>query len=469
MARILFNLAYPGYLRLYGSTVLALAARGHEVLLAYDKAKNVPGERPLPDGAPPSVRRVADVPEHGGPWREFLVALGCTADYTRFLSPRIGTPYLRGRMAKYLPSPFAGLGKVERLPEWSVGLVTAVSRGLERVIPVDARLVRFLEEIRPDVVVVTPLVTRGPSGVQQTQLVKAARRVGCPVALGVGSWDHLSSKGLIRVQPDRVIVWNDIQRREAMEMHAVPAARIVVTGAQPFDGWFGRRPTCTREEFLARVGLPADRPVLLYVGSSRGIAKPERELRFVREWAHAIRRSDDPAVRGASLLIRPHYSNMDAWRDAEIDLPAVSIWPRQRPSLPMTEADASDYFHSIYFSNAVVGINTSAMIEATIIGRPVHTIERPEFADTQRGTIHFHYLVEQGGCIMTTERFEVHGRQVARSLADPDAGRAERLAFLRHFVRPNGLDRPAVDFVADAIEGLIPARDAADARSRVAL
>src|SRR6185436_781938 len=37
--RVLFQMPYPGYLRIYGSTVRELSRRGHEVLLAYDSDK----------------------------------------------------------------------------------------------------------------------------------------------------------------------------------------------------------------------------------------------------------------------------------------------------------------------------------------------------------------------------------------------------------------------------------------------
>jgi hypothetical protein len=37
--------------------------------------------------------------------------------------------------------------------------------------------------------------------------------------LGVGSWDHLTTKGLIHEMPDRIVVWNELQRTEAAELH----------------------------------------------------------------------------------------------------------------------------------------------------------------------------------------------------------------------------------------------------------
>ena len=116
---------------------------------------------------------------------------------------------------------------------------------------------------------VTPLIALGSS---QIDYVRAARLLGIPTALCVWSWDHLSSKALIRELPDRVFVWNDTQKREAIQLHGVPASQILVTGAQCFDKWFGRQPSRDRGTFVRQIGLPAcertDRPVVASGGVS---------------------------------------------------------------------------------------------------------------------------------------------------------------------------------------------------------
>jgi len=84
--------------------------------------------------------------------------------------------------------------------------------------------------------------------------------------LCVGSWDHLSSKALLRQMPERVVVWNDVQKQEAIKLHRVPANRVSVTGAQSYDHWFNRAPARSRAEFCHRVGLARGRsPQLAWV------------------------------------------------------------------------------------------------------------------------------------------------------------------------------------------------------------
>jgi len=438
---------------MYATTVRALASRGHEVRLAYDNPDKGSRDRGALEGAPAALSTVGAVPAHDGPWREALIELGCTIDYVRFLSKRDGSPYLRGRMDRYLPVRAASLRRARTWPTWLVRLLARLSTLVERAVPVDPALTRFLDAQAPDAMVITPLVLRGPGGVQQTELVKAARVKGIPVGLAVGSWDHLSSKGFIRMEPDMVLVWNGIQKKEAVEMHGIPTSKLVVTGAQVFDLWFGRKPSIDRDEFLKRVGLPNDRPVILYAGSSRGIANPTLEIAFVRQWLEAVRHSTDPVLRTAAVLVRPHLSNVVAWAGVDLSALGASIWPRQRPMLPMNDLETADYFHSLYYSAAVVGINTSAMIEASIIGRPVLTVQVPEFAESQAGTTHFRYLVPSGGgSVESASTFDEHIRQLARAVAHPDTNRQARERFVQNFVRPRGLETPALDAVVEAIE-----------------
>ena len=255
--------------------------------------------------------------------------------------------------------------------------------------------------------------------------------------------------------PDRVIVWNETQAREARELHAVPPERVVVTGAQPFDRWFDRRPNLARDEFCARVGLPADLPFVLFVGSTAGISRPDDEETFVRSWIAAVRSSGEPALRDASILIRPHPYNPGSWATADLtDLGNVAVWPR-RGANPVDENDRHDYFDSMYHSAAVVGINTSAMIESAIIGRPVHTIQTEDFAKTQGGTLHFHYMLpENGGFLRVATSLEEHAAQLADCLTDGDIAAEQLRRFVGAFLRPHGLERGCTPILADELESL---------------
>jgi hypothetical protein len=313
--------------------------------------------------------------------------------------------------------------------------------------PVSEASREFIRQRQPDVVLLASVTAwRAP----QIDHLRAARSLGVRTGVCVFSWDHLSSKALIRQVPDRVFVWNETQKREAVEWHHLPQARVAVTGSQCYDQWFGRRPSRDRAAFCEAVGLAADRPMLLYVCS---VMTPDpHESRFVLRWVEEVRRSADPRLRDASILIRPHPERMDEWDGVSLErFGNVALYGRN----PMSPEAQNDYFDSLYHSDAVVGLVTSAFLEAAIVGRPVHTPLLPEFEMYQEGVQHFRYLMEvEGGLLRVARTFPEHLAALGEDIGKARTGiRDERNArFVRAFVRPAGLDFPATPLFVEAVE-----------------
>ena len=453
---------YPGYLRYFDSVVRMLAARGHHIDLVFDNPdKQSEGTEALGD-IEGSVDVLGRMPVRGDIWAIVARAVRGTMDYARYLHPDFAdTPYLRDRMRSALP-PIAGF--LSHRNTSSVAFIrrlTGMLRRCERAIPSSSVIESLLRSRQPDAVLVTPLVTdRSP----QVDVIKSAHALGIPAALCVASWDHLTTKGLIRVQPDLVSVWNEEQKAEALAYHDIPSSSIVVTGAQPFDRWFERRPTL-REEFCRKVGLPPGKPFVIFVGSTASISAPDAELTFVRRWIDALRAH--PALADISILVRPHPFNSRHWSEADVaDIRNVAVYPHW--ANPVNEADRQDYFDSLYHSETVVGINTTAMIEAAIVGRTVHSVLADEFKDTQGGTLHFRYLLaENGGFLRVAASLQEHAAQVAETLASPGIGHEACARFVRTFVRPRGIEGSTTPVLVEALEGLA-ARTRARARMPLA-
>ena len=453
--KILFIMDSPEYLRFYDTAIEEFAARGHNVAIAVISNN---AKKPVGLGG---LQRYADrvsvlgvVPQHDGMWGSVAYGLRGTMDFVRYLHPTFAAaPALRARMKrKVLPRAYQWLDAIPRLSEGAVRTVEHALMAADRALPTCEAMVTFLKAHAPDVLMVSPLVDAASD---QVEWIKAARACGIRTAVCVASWDNLTNKGLLRIEPDLVVVWNEAQRREARDYHYIPQEKVVATGAQLFDRWFVKQVTRDRAAFCARAGLPDTRPFLLFTGSSSFISESRAEVAFVRRWIAAVRNSGDPTLRDMNILVRPHPYNSSGWEaDPAADLPRVAVYPR-RGYNPVDEENRADFFDSLYHSAAVVGINTSAMIEAAIIGRPVFSMLAEEFSGTQEGTIHFHHLLpENGGCVRIASTIEEHVRQLSERLQDPEAARAETQRFVGSFIRPHGLDRPATPIFVDAIEKL---------------
>jgi hypothetical protein len=451
--KVLFVWDSPEYIRFYDSAVEECVARGHAVAIAFNNTnvKKLGGLRSLGEIGR-RVRVLGLVPKNEGMWGRIAYGVRGTMDFVRYFHPRFaGASAARARMKrKALPVAYGWMDRIRRLPPAAVRVLERCLATIERAVPVHQPIVDFLQREAPDVVLVSPLVDCGSD---QVDVIKAAQACGVRTAVCVASWDNLTNKGLLRIEPDLVIVWNEAQKREAQEYHYIPADKIAITGAQSSDRWFVKQATRERAAFCARVGLPDTRPFLLFTGSSGFISESRAEIAFVLKWIAALRSRGDPMLQSVNVLVRPYPYNCHAWDpDPLAGIPGAVFFPRTNYS-PVDEVNRADYFDSIYHSAAVVGINTSAMIEAAIIGRPVFSMLAEEFAGTQQGLIHFHYLAsENGGCVRIASTVDEHVRQLSECLRDPAAAHAEALRFISSFVRPHGVNRPATPIFVDTVE-----------------
>ena len=157
--------------------------------------------------------------------------------------------------------------------------------------------------------------------------MKSARALRIPVVFPVFSWDNLSTKGLVHVMPDLVLVWNDRQRQEAIEMHGAPAADVMAVGAPRFDRFFDMQPQTTREQFCESHGLrpgAADRRVSVLGIRGR-----------IREGFRAAldRRDQTGGAAACNVLIRPHPRQKGQWKKFATDKPRVRSRCRRRSTL----------------------------------------------------------------------------------------------------------------------------------------
>jgi hypothetical protein len=445
--KVLFSALHLAYFRNFESVVRELAARGHQVHLTADEPERFGGQE--------LAERLAA--EHPGiswgmlpaldeeePWFDTARRLRIGLDYVRVVQPEYaGSPKLRLRTWVRAP----------RVVRWAAATAPALTlrtlTGLERLMPASEALDAYLAEHAPDIVVLASLTY---SRSQQVDLLKAARARGIPVAAAIMSWDHLSRKALIHLQPDLVLVWNEVQKHEAVEMHGLDPDRVAVTGAQCYDEWFTRPPSRDRETFCAAMGLRADRPFVLWVHSALSPAPDPPEPVLVTRWIEALRTSADPRLREAGVLVRPHPERTKEWADVDLTrFDNVAFSGRN----PIDPAAKSDYFDALYHSSAVAGLVTSAFLEAAVVGRPVLTFTLPEYRIHQEEMRHFQYLRSvAGGVLYAAPDMATHLAQLADALGGAPDVEARNRRFVEAFIRPAGLQCAATPLFVDALERL---------------
>jgi hypothetical protein len=460
--KVVFSALHFASFRNFESVVQGLAERGHQVHLMADETERFGGQALVERLAAryPNVTWGWTPSPAEESWSLFAQKVRWALDYVRYLDPR------------YADAPKLRLRNIERAPRIVRWLTSgagsllvghrAMARALkwlERSMPQSEAIEQYLAKQRPDVVLLASLTFSRSLQIEQ---LKAAKVLGVPAAACIMSWDHLSSKTLLHIAPDLTIVWNDVQKQEAVDMHGLPADRVVVTGAQCYDQWFERRPDRTREEFCRAVGLDPARPFVLYVCSAMSPVPDPVEPVFVTHWIESMRASANPQLRHAGVLVRPHPERVREWDGVSLNgLDHVVVHGRT----PIDSDAKADYFDSLYYSDAVVGLCTSAFLEAAIVGRPVLTLLLPAYRMHQDGMAHFRYLLNVGGGLLhTAPDLESHLAQLGAVVGGSRERDARNTRFVTAFVRPRGLDVPATPVFVEAVERLaVEGRHAPDA------
>lgn len=469
MSRRILFISRPGTLLRFSQVIPDLASRGHQVQIGLTAPPEA-GPRELVETWAAKYPNVTVGPapsrsENDG-WRYVAWIVRGLVDMARYTDPRYPEgSRLRKRMKKRIvgrlkkPGEFEPIGRRLALrvarraaspaaPDfWR--RVIRVGTMLESAIPTSNRIDAYVRGRAPDVVLVTGTLEEAS---EEVEFVKSAQKLGIPTGACVASWDLLTNKGLLKCAPDRVFVWNEMQVREAAEMHGMPVERVRATGAHALDEWFARRPSTTAEEFTRRIGLVPGSPYIVYVSSSPDITQ-RREPAFVARWIEAVRACEDETVRSCPIVIRPYPKALGDWRKFDQSrFEDVVLWPAVDVFAPADEARA-EFFDTLAHCSVVVGANTTAMIEANIVGKTVLSVVVTEFA--QKETLHFPYLqIEHGGFLRIAGTLDEHLDQLGRVLKDPTVDIETQRRFLESFVRPAGIDRPAAPVLTEAIEEL---------------
>lgn len=433
--KILFVIRSPQIFHYYESIYNALLKRGHNVEILFDKdwgdneyKKDFKFTFEWTKSSKKSFRR------------RLLLFFREVLSWRRYLLTKTQSSFYADRWLKYVSPKFRFLVKI--FPPVKIFIKTkfvgSLLKNFEKNTKPDIEILKDIQSRTPDIVVVSPVNFRQSSA--DLEYLKAGKFLGIPTALPVISWDNLTTKGIFHSIPAILLVWNESQAKEAQEQQGVSKENIKITGAPFFDKWFFG---------LAPNTPPPDKKFILYLGSSSNIAPDERWL--IKEVRNILDSSEDERIKKTQIIFRPHPANFKIYQDFNVF--GVLINPKEG-EMPKTKAALQDFYNIFYYSSAVVSINTSGMVDAILVGKPVISLERDEFKKTQILAQHYVHM-RQSGALYVTKTSEEFIKVFTQLLSGNDPKKIEREKFITTFIRPCGLDKSAGEVVALEIENLV--------------
>lgn len=385
-------------------------------------------------------------------WRALLYYTRGLLSYRKYLFMQNQSPYYRERYKRYMHGFFRFFVDLPMLGNFiNLIIKSGVSGKLLKLADdaagLDPKVLEQVKAEKPDVVMICIGSLR--YGSFDIDYLKVADYLRIPRAAFVMTWDSLSSKSLVQFIPDILFVLNELQKEEAITQHNVPAENIRVAGAAAFDRWFGGLKASPREEFCRKHNLRAEDPILLYLGSAKSTTGDETWV--LEEIKRALAETSNARLANMQIIMRPHPNNTKYYNNMllkdVITLPKGGQWPGTEDALRL-------FYDSLAHSIAAVGINTSAMIETMIVGKPMITIALDRYAKTQSLAMHFRKLLSEEGMIKVNN-FEKLAEEIQKTFSGNDRGKEGRKKFIRKHIRPYGLEVSAASKICDELEKLL--------------
>ena len=293
------------------------------------------------------------------------------------------------------------------------------------------------------------------------------------------SWDNFTNKLLPVRRVDRLIVWNDLMKAQAIALHGYAPDDVRLAGTPQWDLYFRGGAAISREAFFARIGADPARKLITLTTTPRELYPHHDHV--LRVMIRAIR--DRAWDHDAQILVRLHPRDELGAYAAFQGVPHVIIEKPFRATLKTGDGLAVDITadnqqhlaDTLRHSDVVVNVASTIAIEAAIFDTPVVNVafdgeNASEFAQSARRYYRFtHYVnITRHGAVRVAERPEQLVELIGRYLDDPSLDRAGRRRVVLEqcqFLDGHASDRVAA-FVTDELadvcgsprESMTPAR-----------
>jgi len=359
---------------------------------------------------------------------------------------------LEARLFAIVQSSYLSQGQTESV---RIRLAEARANGIIRFLPVKAMLGRLL--VKPfirngsryaiaDRLVSHPemeklfdryqpvlVIAANPGLVfSEVPLLRTATRRGVRTMALDPSWDNFTNKLVPVRHVDRLVVWNEIMKEQAVSLHGYDPSAISVAGAPQFDPHFRAR--TPRAEFLARIGADPNRRLIALTTTPRSLYTHHDHV--LRELVTAMQ---DGRLQNAQVLVRLHpRDEFDAYREFT-NTPHVIIEKPFRDTVKVADGLAIDVMpehqkhlgDTLCHADVVVNVASTITIEACIFDTPVVNInfdgldDSPYVKSARRYYSFTHYVnITSRGAVRVAKSPGELVRDVAGYLANPslDAG-----------------------------------------------
>ncbi len=281
---------------------------------------------------------------------------------------------------------------------------------------------RLFDTYKPNMVFL-PNVCAWPNDLHL--LIEAKRQEVTTVGMH-GSWDHFS-KYFAPFQPDRLLVWSEPVKYEAVYFQGYNPLNVEVVGGPHVDFFVDTENIEPRPRFLKRLGFPDDAIIILYASQGPYSLDGADLVEMILRWIE-----DGNLDSRTRIIIRPHPSGILEKEKYEhfrgnslIYFGVADNW--------QSIGGFKHYVNVLYHADVVVTTYSTVGPDGVLMDRPVIIAgfdgykRRPMYQSVRRHKQFTHYqMISKIGGIRIVERREDFLRTIKDCLTNPKRDAVER-------------------------------------------
>ncbi len=289
----------------------------------------------------------------------------------KFTLLRTETTNLKRKMVSDYEGRFFGyyFGKVSNyILAWS--LIRKIVRYLDFLLIKDNTYSEYFDKYSPDLVFTAHLFEE-----IEINLLREAKKRKIKTIGYINSWDKVTSRCILRLLPDKAIVFNDIVKGEMMDFNEMNEQDIFVSGLPQYDFFYTRKPIL-REEFFNKIKIPSDKKLIVYAPMGRAFSSADwdiidllQEMIYSKELKYEcellVRFQPNDFVDEEEISKRP---------DLKCDKPGIRFGTKRGVDWDMNKADLDHLQDTLYHMSVLVCYASSISIDASIFDKPVINI-----------------------------------------------------------------------------------------------
>lgn len=252
----------------------------------------------------------------------------------------------------------------------------------------------LFQKYDPDLVIVTALC-----GFEFNEFfARESIKNKCKVCTVILSWDNTSGMGYPGYNPDYIISWTNVMKKELIELSDINPKKIIVGGVAHFDHYFNNN-VFSKNELFKKIGLKLDKKTIFYATKSpRRFPWGPDIVKFIAESINS-----NKIYGNSQLLVRIHplhyrksnnkdFSNIlkkydeieKKYENVIINRPNISS---KKINFDMEDDEMSITAAILYHSNLMINMFSTMIIEAAIFDLPsINLCLKDEFRGNEEKT-----------------------------------------------------------------------------------